>query len=144
MNLYTKIAMKKLLIVALMLTGSISFAQENVTVKGNKVSIKETAPVWPGCEDNADKKECFNKMLMQHIRENIKYSKNDKGEYIRGKAIVSMEVNEKGEVIVNKVEGKYPQINKEAKRLMEAIPKMTPGQLAGKPKAIGYTIPINF
>lgn len=136
--------MKKLLIIAIMLTGFISFAQEDVNVKGNKVSMKETAPVWPGCEDNADKKACFNKMLMQHIRENIKYSKNDKGEYIRGKATVSMEVNEKGDVVVNKVEGKSPQINKEAKRLMESIPTMTPGQLAGKPKAISYTIPLTF
>lgn len=136
--------MKKLLIIALMLAGTIGFAQDDVNVKGSTVSMKETAPVWPGCEDNDDKKTCFNKMLMQHIRENIKYSKNDKGEYIRGKATVSMEVNEEGKVVVNKVEGKSSQINKEAKRLMEAIPKMTPGKLAGKPKVIKYTIPLTF
>ncbi|MCB7482498.1 energy transducer TonB [Christiangramia sediminis] len=136
--------MKKLLFIAIMLTGFMSFAQNDVEVKGNKVSMKETAPVWPGCEDNADKKACFNKMLMQHIRENIKYSKNDKGEYIRGKATVSMKVNEEGKVVVKSVESKYPELKKEAKRLMEAIPTMTPGKLAGKPKTISYTIPLNF
>lgn len=136
--------MKKLLIIALMLTGLTSFAQDDVKVKGNTVTMKETAPVWKGCEDNADKKACFNKMLMQHIKENIKYSKNDKGEWIRGKAVVSMKVNEEGKVVVNSVDSKYPELKKEAKRLMEAIPPMTPGKLGGKPKAIKYTIPLNF
>ena len=136
--------MKKLLIFAFMLAGFSSFAQDDVEVKGNKVTMKETAPVWVGCEDSADKKACFNKMLMQHIRENIKYSKNDKGEYIRGKATVSMTVNEEGNVEVNSIESKYPELKAEAKRLMESIPTMTPGKLGGKPKAIKYTIPLTF
>jgi len=136
--------MKKLLIVGLLLFSFTSFAQDDVSVKGNTVNMKETAPVWKGCEDAADTKACFNKMLMQHIRENIKYSKNDKGEYIRGKATVSMKVNEEGNVVVNSVESKYPELKKEAKRLMESIPTMTPGKLAGKPKAIKYTIPLTF
>ncbi|WP_026935130.1 energy transducer TonB [Christiangramia echinicola] len=134
--------MKKLLIIVVMLIGFTGFAQDEV--KGNKVSSKEVAPVWKGCEDSSDKKACFNKMLMQHIKENIKYSKNSEGEWIRGKATVSMKVNEEGKVVVNSVDGKSPVLNKEAKRLMESIPEMTPGKLAGKPRAIKYTIPINF
>jgi len=136
--------MKKLLIVALMLTGIASFAQNDVNVKGNTVSMKETAPVWNGCENEGNQKDCFNNMLMKHIKENIKYSKNAKGEWIRGKAIVKMEVNEEGNVVVNSVESKHPELKKEAKRLMESIPTMTPGKLAGKPKAIKYTIPLTF
>ena len=136
--------MKKLLILAIMITGFSGFAQEDVAVKGNKVTMKETAPVWNGCEDSADKKACFNTMLMKHIKENIKYSKNDKGEWIRGKAKVSMEVNEEGNVVVHSVESSSPELKKEAKRLMESIPKMTPGKLGGKPKAIKYTIPLTF
>lgn len=136
--------MRKFLIIALILTGMSGFAQEDVSVKGNKITTRETAPVWKGCENAADKKACFNKMLMQHIKENIKYSKNDKGEWIQGKAVVSMKVNEEGKVIVNSVESKYPELKKEARRLMESIPPMTPGKLGGKPKAIKYTIPINF
>jgi len=136
--------MKKLLIVALMLTGLTSFAQDDVSVKGNKISMKETAPVWNGCENADNQKDCFNSMLMKHIKENIKYSKDAKGEWIRGKAIVKMEVNEEGKVVVNSVESKYPELKKEAKRLMEAIPTMKPGKMAGKPKAIKYTIPLTF
>lgn len=136
--------MKKFLIVAFLFAGFSGFAQDNVNVTGNKVSMKESAPIWPGCEDDADTKKCFNQMLMKHVKENYKYPKNDDGEYIRGKATISLVVNAKGKVIVNKVEGQHPQINKEAKRMMEAIPQMTPGQLAGKPRAIKYTIPLTF
>lgn len=136
--------MKKFLIMVLLLTGITGFAQEDVEVKGNTITVKETAPVWPGCEDSDDQKACFNKMLMQHIRENIKYSKNDKGEYIRGKAVIAMQVTEEGKVVVNSVESKYPELKKEARRLMESAPKMTPGKRGGKPTSIKYTIPLNF
>lgn len=136
--------MKKILLIAIMLTGCMSFAQDDVAVEGNKVSMKETAPVWKGCENSDDKKTCFNNMLMKHIKENIKYSKNDQGEWIRGKAIVKMEVTEKGNVVVNSVESKHPELKAEAKRLMQSIPSMTPGKLGGKAKAIKYTIPLTF
>ena len=137
--------MKNALLVLCILFSTTLFAQEEWgDVKKNVVTLKEIPPVWPGCEESSDKKSCFNKMLMQHIKENIKYSKNDKGEWIRGKALVKMEVNEEGNVNVNSVESKYPELKAEAKRLMESIPTMTPGKLAGKPKAIKYTIPLTF
>ncbi|APG60312.1 energy transducer TonB [Christiangramia salexigens] len=136
--------MKKFLIIACMLAGFTGFAQEGIEVKGNKITIKESAPVWPGCEGNEDLDACFNKMLMQHVRKTYKYPKNEKGEFIRGKATVSMIVNEKGKVVVKSVEGKYPAINKEAKRMVEAMPTMIPGTKAGKPTSISYKIPLNF
>ncbi|WP_026914260.1 energy transducer TonB [Christiangramia portivictoriae] len=136
--------MKKILMISMLFIGLGAFAQNDVSVKGNKVSMKETAPVWPGCEEKEDTKACFNSMLMKHIKENYKYPKNEKGEYIRGKATVSLVVNEEGNVVVKEVSGKHPQINKEAKRMIEAIPQMTPGKMAGKPRAISYKIPLTF
>lgn len=136
--------MKKLFILAFLFCGLSSMAQEGVEVKGNTITVKETAPVWPGCEDSDDKKTCFNSMLMKHIKENYKYPKNDKGEYIRGKATVSLEVTEKGNVVVTKVEGENPKVNAAAKKMIMAIPKMTPGHAAGKPRSVKYTIPLTF
>ncbi len=126
--------MKKLLIIALMLTGMSSFAQDDATVKGNKVTMKDTAPVWKGCEDSGDKKNCFNKMLSRAHQRKYQIFQKCQGQYIRGKATVSMEVNEKGKVVINSVESKSPELKKEAKRLMESIPPMTPGKLGRKTK----------
>ncbi|MUP42014.1 energy transducer TonB [Gramella aestuarii] len=127
-----------------MLTGFCGFAQDDVEVKGNTVTMRETAPIWPGCESADDKKECWNKNFMDHVKQNYKYPKNEKGEYIRGKATVSMEITEKGNVVVTKVEGDNPKVNAAAKKMIMSIPKMTPGKLAGKPRAIKYTIPLTF
>ena len=82
--------------------------------------------------------------MVEHVKANYKYPKNKKGEFIRGKVTVSMTVNEEGDVVVNSVEGKYPEINAEAKRMVEKMPKMTPGKKGGKAAAIKYTIPFNF
>lgn len=136
--------MKKLFLIFFVFLGIQAFAQEGVKVEGNKVTMKETAPVWPGCEDNSDKDACFNKMFMEHLKKTYKYPKNDKGEYIRGKATVSLEINEKGKAVVKDIKGPHPEINAEVKKMVEAMPTMKPGMRGGKAVSIKYTIPLNF
>ncbi|GAB2765957.1 energy transducer TonB [Salinimicrobium soli] len=137
--------MKKLLIVFLLLAGGICTAQEGVKVKGNTLTTKQTAPVWPGCEGTAaEKKNCFNKKLVEHMKANYKFPKDASGNYIRGKAVVSFNINEEGKVEVLSVEGPKKELNAEAKRIILAIPPMEPGMLAGKPTAVKYKVPFTF
>lgn len=136
--------MKKFLLVFLVFAGVQAFAQEGVKVEGNKITMKETAPVWPGCENSGDKDACFNKKFMEHLKKTYKYPKNTKGEYIRGKATVSLEINEEGKAVVKSVKGEHPEINAEVKKMVEAMPKMKPGMRGGKAVPIKYTIPLNF
>ncbi|MDT0641482.1 energy transducer TonB [Zunongwangia sp. F363] len=136
--------MKKILIVFMFLAASAGFAQEGVKVEGNKITVKESAPVWPGCEDSNETKKCFNAKLMQHIRENYKYPKNDDGDFIRGKAVVKLEIDESGEVVVKAVEGDNPKVNQAAESMIKKIPKMKPGTRGGKPASIKYTIPLTL
>ncbi|MGY5850008.1 energy transducer TonB [Salegentibacter sp. F14] len=135
--------MRSLFVIALFLTTSFGFAQET-SVEGNTVTSKQTAPVWPGCEEEADKKSCFNQKLMTHVRENYQYPKNDDGEYLRGKVTIKMEVNEEGNVVVKSVKGGAPKVNAAAKEMIEKMPKMQPGTRNGKPSAVGYTIPLTL
>lgn len=121
------------------------FSQEGVTVKGNSVSTKEIAPVWPGCEnDSATSKDCFNKQLNQHIKKNFKYPKNPKGELIRGKSVLSFCIDEKGKVKEIKAEGPHKEINEEAIRITKLFPQMKPGIRGGKAVSINYKMPFNF
>ncbi|HSP11370.1 MAG TPA: energy transducer TonB [Salegentibacter sp.] len=135
--------MRSLFVIALFFATSFGFAQET-SVEGNTVTSKQTAPVWPGCEDKADKKSCFNQSLMSHVRENYEYPKNDDGDYLRGKVTIKMEVNEEGKVVVKSVEGAEAKVNAAATQMIEKMPKMQPGTLDGKPSAVGYTIPLNL
>jgi protein TonB len=127
-----------------MFTG-ITYAQEGVNVKGNSIITKEIAPVWPGCETSKEaSKDCFNKQLMAHIKQNFKYPKDSNGAIIRGKSIVSFDIDETGKVKDIKATGNQKEINQEAIRIVKLFPEMTPGIRGGKAVPISYKMPFNF
>ena len=125
--------MKKLVVIACFLLGGVALS-----------NAQQTSPVWPGCENTEDVKKCFNQKLSQHVSENYEYPKNDAGEYVRGKVTISFDINENGEVVVNSIEGKEPQVNQAAKEMIMKIPKMEPGTLSGEPDSRTFTVPFNF
>lgn len=137
--------MKKLVLLCFLLFAGMTYAQEGVTVKGNTVSMKDVPPVWPGCE-NSEKapKACFQEKLVAHLKSNFKYPRDEKGQVVRGKAVVSFNINEEGKPEILSVEGPKKVLNEEAKKIILAIPQMTPGHRGGKPVAIKYKVPFTF
>lgn len=137
--------MKNIILVAFLFVGAFGFTQEGVTVKGNTLNTREIAPVWPGCEGSEkDKKACFNQNLVQCMKENYKFPRDAEGNFIRGKAVVTFNVDEEGKIEILKVEGPKEALNAEAKRIINLLPEMKPGHLGGKPVAVKYTVPFTF
>lgn len=138
--------MKNLLLVsAFVLATSVSFAQQGVKVDGNTVSTKEIAPVWPGCEKSElSSKDCFNKMMNLHIKEQFKYPKDAKGNFIRGKTTLAFTIDEKGGVTKVTAEGPQKAINEEVVRIVKAFPKMQPGIRGGTEIPVKYKMVFNF
>jgi protein TonB len=138
--------MKKLfLLVSLFFVTAFGFSQEGVSVKGNTLTVKEIAPVWPGCESaKINSKNCFNQKVAQHIKENYKFPKDKNGELIRGITTVVFYIDEKGEVINVTAEGDKKEINAEAIRIVKLLPKMKPGHKGGTPISVKYKMPFNF
>ncbi|MEM7187903.1 MAG: energy transducer TonB [Bacteroidota bacterium] len=140
--------MKKLLLVCCLLATGITFSQEEWgDVNRNKVTMKEIAPVWPGCESKSGSgiDNCFRQKLAQHIGKNFKYPPEAYKKNDQGKVIVEFFINEQGTVDIKSVSGGSDLLQKEAKRNISAIPKMSkPGMMAGKPRAIKYIVPITF
>lgn len=137
--------MKKLFLIIFLFAGATVFAQEGVKVSGNTLTMKETPPVWPGCEETKESsKDCFTEKLTQHLKENYKFPRDAKGNFIRGKSIVSFVINKEGKPEITKIEGPQAALNEEAKRIILAIPPMKPGQIGGKPTAISYKVPFTF
>ena len=123
------------------------FAQEEWGgVNKNTVTLKEVAPIWPGCENEkgSSKSACFDNKLIQHIIKNFKYPMAEYKNNVQGKVIVEFIINEDGMVEVKKVTGATKALQEEAKRNILAIPKMKPGMMGGKFRAIKYTIPFTF
>lgn len=137
--------MKKFLVVFLLLIGGTTFAQTGVKAEGNTLTTREIAPVWPGCEGSeATQKTCFKQKLVEHLKAHYKYPRDAEGQIIRGKSVVTFNINEEGKVDILSVEGLNKELNAEAKKIILAIPQMTPGERAGKPVPIKYTVPFTF
>lgn len=140
--------MKNALLILILLISTSLFAQNEEwgNVNKNTLTMKEVAPVWPGCEgENVSKRDaCFDQKLVQHITKNFKYPTNEYKNNIQGKVTVNFVINEKGMVEVKSVTGGNKGLQEEAKRNIMQIPEMKPGMLGGKPRAIKYTVPFNF
>ena len=139
--------MKNILIILGLIISTTAFAQEEWgDVNKNTLTMKEIAPVWPGCESSnvAKRDNCFDQKLTQHIIKNFKYPANEYKNNIQGRVVVEFVIDEKGIVAVKNVSGGSNGLQAEAKRNIMAIPKMKPGMLGGKPRAIKYTVPFNF
>ena len=140
--------MKNALLVLCIVFSTTLFAQEEWgDVQKNVVTLKEIPPVWPGCEEGnvAKRDACFNKMLAQHIAKNFKYPPQAYKNNDQGRVVVKFIINEKGLVEIKDVSGGSAALQKEAKRNIMAMPKMSkPGMMGGKPRAIKFTVPITF
>lgn len=139
--------MKKIFILLCLIASTSMVAQEWGTMKNNTLTMKEIAPVWPGCEngDAAQRDACFQKKLATHIAKNFKYPAAEYKNNVQGKVIVNFIINEEGLPEVKSTTGGTSALQEEAKRNIMAMPKMAkPGMMGGKPRAIQYTVPFTF
>jgi hypothetical protein len=136
--------MKKLMFCFFLLSCTFTFAQDDVEVQGNTVTVREKAPIWPGCESSGNQKNCFNQKLMEHVKNNYKYPRNKDGEFVRGKVVVKMHIDEEGNTVITSVKGDQKLVIAAVENMLNKIPEMKPGTLAGKPVKISYTLPLNL
>lgn len=83
--------------------------------------------------------------LRTFIAQRIKYPFVAQENGIQGKIFVSFVVNKDGSVSNAQItRGVDPSLNAEALRVVNSLPKWTPGKQGGKVVAVQYTIPITF
>ncbi|RDY58670.1 energy transducer TonB [Flagellimonas nanhaiensis] len=110
-------------------------------------AIIEYVPVFPGCEvyeSQADRKECFNQKVQEHIRKNFKYPPAALDMGITGKVFVQFVINSKGQVTEIRQRGPDRLLEQEAVRIISTLPQVKPGVQRGKPVKVKYSIPIHF
>ena len=113
-------------------------ANEESAEKGPKKSPKK---VYDYIEDMPT----FNGNLNQWLLLNMKYPVEAMNKKEQGKVIVQFIVSENGEVSEPKIiRSVSPALDKEACRIVLAMPKWNPGKLKGKPVAVRYMLPITF
>lgn len=83
--------------------------------------------------------------MIQYIVGNLRYPESAKVNKIEGQVICSCVINENGKVTDVKVEKSVdPDIDYEARRVIENMPNWVPGKQNGKKCRVKYSIPITF
>ncbi|PRP67999.1 energy transducer TonB [Nonlabens agnitus] len=111
-------------------------------------AIIENVPVYPGCEsekNNADRKKCMQEKITRFVRKEFDTGiANEVG--LSGKQTISVQfkIDRNGDVVNIVSRAKDPKLQTEAARVMNKLPKMTPGKQRGKPVGVIYGLPIIF
>ncbi len=102
---------------------------------GKVYDVVEVMPQFPG--GNAE--------MMKFLKENIRYPKEAHEKNIQGRVIVRFIVNEDGQVSDAKVARSVdPLLDAEALRVVNSMPKWTPGKQDGKAVKVKYHLPLSF
>ena len=107
-------------------------------------STIEEVPVFPGCENEKDKRACFNEMMQKHIRKNFRYPELAQEMNIEGRVNTTFMINNDGTIGTIRKRGPHDVLEKEAVRILSKLPKMTPGKQRGSAVKVSFAIPITF
>ena len=112
------------------------------------VSLVSDLPIYPGCESYTDKKEqleCFSSKVAKLVSK--KFNTDiavDNGITGKQKILVTFVINTKGEVVDVKARAPHPELQKEAIKAVNTLPKMTPAKQGFKTVNVTYSLPIIF
>jgi len=107
-------------------------------------AVIEDVPVFPGCEGAKDKKACFQDQMQEHIRKNFRYPEIAQEMGVQGRVSVIFVIQKDGSIGDIRMRGPDKNLEAEARRIIEKLPKMTPGKQRGRPVKVPFSIPITF
>lgn len=104
----------------------------------------QKTPTFAGCE--VRDLDCFFKSLEEHFKTNFNINLANNLGLSSGtkKAFVSFNIDLAGKVSDLKVRAPHKSIEKEVKRVLYKLPKMTIGKIDDKPVKVRYTLPFVF
>jgi protein TonB len=110
-------------------------------------AIIENVPVYPGCKGtNEQKKKCMVDKITKHV--NRKYNTGLAGDLGlspgKKRVYVQFKIDNTGKVTNVMARGPHARLEKEAIRVVELLPDMTPGKQRGRPVGVKYTLPITL
>ena len=109
--------------------------EEETRDEGEIFMIVEEMPEFPGGT------EALQKYLAQSVRYPVIAQENG----IQGRVYIQFVINQNGEVTnATILRGVDPSLDREALRVVEAMPKWKPGKQRNRPVRVSYTVPINF
>ena len=124
------------MIMAVFCLSTVSAQKTVVSKKNQKVyDVVEQMPEYPGGIA----------ALWEYLMQNVKYPEDAEKQKVEGRVIANFVVETDGSISDVKIfKQVFPSLDREAIRVLEAMPKWTPGKQNGKPVRVKYTVPVNF
>lgn len=111
------------------------------------VNNASEAPLYPGCStklNNADRVSCFNEKIQRFVIKNFDTTIANKLSTSQVRFTVMFTLDSQGEIVNILVKSKEEAIEKEARRVINKLPDMTPGRHNSEAIDIQYVLPIIF
>lgn len=110
-------------------------------------AIIEDVPVYPGCKGSkAELRACLQEQITKHV--NRKFNADlasDLGLAPGVKRIfVMFKIDKSGNIVDVMARAPHKRLQEEAIRVVNLLPKMTPGRQRGTPVGVKYSLPIAF
>ena len=131
--------MKKMILLSMMAVLCLMTANAQKTVVSqsnqNVYDQVEEMPEFPGGMP----------AMIEFLQTNIKYPKDAIKQDVGGKVMVMFVVETDGSISNVRVARKvFPSLDKEAVRVVKAMPKWKPGKEKGRPVRVNFTLPVVF
>ncbi len=111
-------------------------------------AVIEDVPIYPGCENernNEGKKTCMSEKVMQFVQSRFNTElAADLGLEGKQRISVMFKIDKNGDVVNVRARAPHPELEKEAIKIVNSLPKMVPGKQRGRPVGVLYSLPILF
>ena len=91
-----------------------------------------------------EQEKCFKKSLDAFVNKNLVYPDAAIQMGTQGRVVVQFRIKKDGSVEVINTQGKDKILEKEARRVIEKLPKLIPGKQRDRPVAVIFSYPIVF
>ncbi|GAA3509838.1 hypothetical protein GCM10022393_23450 [Aquimarina addita] len=109
-------------------------------------AVVEDAPRFIGCDgsSNSEIKRCTSDSIHKFVKDHLIDLEKTLGEEGKKRVYGQFIITKEGKIKDVKTRGPSPELEKEAKRILELLPNMIPGKQRGKAVEVSYSIPITF
>jgi protein TonB len=109
-------------------------------------AIIEDVPVYPGCKGTkVQKKACLNMSMQKHVQRKFNGDlAGDLGLSGKQKIYIQFKITKTGGIEIIGARAPHAKLEKEARRVVNLLPKMEPGKQRGRAVNVTYMLPITF
>ena len=125
----------------------IEVEEEEEVMEDVPFAIIEDVPVFPGCKGNkAELRDCLQEEITKHVNRKFNADLASDLGLAPGvkKIFVMFKIDKSGNITDVMARAPHKRLQEEAIRVVNLLPKMTPGKQRGRPVGVKYSLPIAF